>query len=561
MNASFRPWALYVLCLFLGFGSMGWITRTALRTERAEMEAQQKAVLEEKVHLALLRMDSTMSLFLLPEASRPYYHYEAFHHADAAYPPQNARASSNEALMPSPMLLSEDALVLLRFQVDAHDRFSSPLVPSLERRSLAKSVVLDAERLSKAIGRLDLIRNTLTREAIHSSMAKQGAVLLSLEQIRDFRSRIPAGREPGSLTRFQLESPFKVFQGAWTPFWHGDLLILARQVWVGDQELLQCSWLDWDSVKGVLMSTIRDRFPHAELLPSPAGAATEKGRLLGSLPVRLLPGPLPDERSLHHLPARAALLFGWSCALLATIAGGLVLHWVLQLSERRRIFASAVTHELRTPMTTFRLYTELLAFDMVPDEHERRSLFKTLLSEVDRLDHLVKNVLAYARTESRRELNLEAMSLGELLDRARARLEDRARQSGADLKFEVGGEVSRVWLRTDALMLEQILFNLVDNACKYAAAAQDRSIHIAANLVAGSVQLHVKDHGPGVAPADRRHLFQPFHKSAEKAARSAPGVGLGLALCRRLAKGLGGDLMLDKTVADGACFVLRLPTV
>jgi len=68
----------------------------------------------------------------------------------------------------------------------------------------------------------------------------------------------------------------------------------------------------------------------------------------------------------------------------------------------------------------------------------------------------------------------------------------------------------------------------------------------------------VRDHGPGVTPIDARRLFRPFHKSAAAAAASQPGVGLGLALSRRLARDMGGDLQLDPQVGDGACFVLVL---
>jgi signal transduction histidine kinase len=73
------------------------------------------------------------------------------------------------------------------------------------------------------------------------------------------------------------------------------------------------------------------------------------------------------------------------------------------------------------------------------------------------------------------------------------------------------------------------------------------------------VRLTVSDHGPGIEPEEVRRLFRPFHKSARDAAQSAPGVGLGLALSRRLARALGGDLQVVRDCPSGAAFVLRLP--
>ncbi len=108
------------------------------------------------------------------------------------------------------------------------------------------------------------------------------------------------------------------------------------------------------------------------------------------------------------------------------------------------------------------------------------------------------------------------------------------------------------------MAVEQILFNLVDNACKYARGGADRGLELRARLDRGFVRFELADHGPGVADNERKRLFQPFRKSARDAAHSAPGVGLGLALSRRLARDMGGELSLDSGADSGACFALAL---
>jgi K+-sensing histidine kinase KdpD len=130
-----------------------------------------------------------------------------------------------------------------------------------------------------------------------------------------------------------------------------------------------------------------------------------------------------------------------------------------------------------------------------------------------------------------------------------------------EIQVDADEAVAATRVTVDAGAVEQILFNLVDNACKYAApSAIDRIIHLEALPEQGRLaMLRVRDHGEGISEAGARRLFQPFSKSATEAAHTAPGVGLGLALCRRLSRSLGGDLRRDASVRNGAAFVLSLP--
>ena len=128
-----------------------------------------------------------------------------------------------------------------------------------------------------------------------------------------------------------------------------------------------------------------------------------------------------------------------------------------------------------------------------------------------------------------------------------------------ELIIENGEDVTGTVVRADTAAVEQILFNLVDNACKYASAAEDKRIHLRTERTTDALLLRVCDHGSGISDEDARKLFRPFTKSARDAANSAPGVGLGLALSRRLARHMNGNLTLDGSIPDGACFVLSLP--
>jgi signal transduction histidine kinase len=256
-----------------------------------------------------------------------------------------------------------------------------------------------------------------------------------------------------------------------------------------------------------------------------------------------------------------ALGFGWIALTLALAAVAILLWGVLALSERRAAFVSSVTHELRTPLTTFRMYAEMLARDMVPTVERRREYLETLKTESERLTHLVENVLSYARLErGRRPKRSERTTTGALVERFKPRLAERAAQAGMTLHVDIDDDVAEQSLTTDTGVVEQILFNLIDNAAKYAGRAADRRITLAATSLSNTIALTVRDHGPGFASAKQAARSAPFSKSAQEAAETAPGVGLGLALCRRLAKELGGRLEIAAPNGQpGATVTLRLP--
>jgi signal transduction histidine kinase len=202
-------------------------------------------------------------------------------------------------------------------------------------------------------------------------------------------------------------------------------------------------------------------------------------------------------------------------------------------------------------MTTLRSYSEMLVDGRITDPARRQHYLETLHREAVRLAHLVNNVLAYSGLErGRPAASLEPLPVGPLLERMRERLGARAADSGMALELDAP---EGLVLRGDAGPIEQILFNLVDNAAKYGAGR----VSISAVAHGAKIELRVRDEGRGVSAEVRGRLFEPFSRSAEKAAGGVPGVGLGLALSRALARAMGGDLRLEPG-APGACFLLTL---
>ena len=345
--------------------------------------------------------------------------------------------------------------------------------------------------------------------------------------------------------------------------WLGDELMLLRQIKERGNLRLQGVWLDWPELEKRLLASITDLLPEARLRPIRSAELRDDWRALVTLPIRLEAGSLAADLtdSAAPLGMRPALALAWICLLGTSVATGFVLHRTIQLSERRAAFVSAVTHELRTPLTTFRLYSEMLAEGAIPEEERRRSYLHTLCTESDRLTRLVENVLAFSRIERTNTLpQTEQITVEDLIERILPRLEERCRQVSLKVKVTLPDDPTEPSLNTDAMVVEQILFNLVDNAAKYAAPdSEPGEIHLEISCDRKRWLFSVRDFGPGLSPAAIQKLFQPFCKSASEAADTAPGVGLGLALCRRLARQLRGDLKFHAPEGRGASFILSLP--
>jgi signal transduction histidine kinase len=565
-------WLVFGLCVALAAGAMARVASTTLDLERAAARARRQAALEENLQLALWRMDSALEPLMAEESARPYFTYSPLYPAERAFTCMFAEIQKGDVLMPSPLLTSSSPWVRLHFQFGPDGRLSSPQVPAGNMRDLAESRYLAPERVERAARRLEELGRLVRRDALTAALAVDEPPILENPALafgpaNDSRGANEYMMRARSTKQAQNQivspaapatPPSAVNQGALRALWVGPALVLARRVRVDEGTFLQGCWLDWDVIRGELLASATDLIPGARLEPVAGTSGPAPARMMASLPARLIPGLAPDVPDPFWSPVRLSLWIAWACLAAATVAVAVLLRGVLGLSERRGAFVSAVTHELRTPLTTLRLYAEMLDEGMVTSDDSRRAYVQTLRAEADRLGHLVENVLAFARLERGRAADRrELLSPSDLIQRLAPRLVARAGQAGMDLT--VAPLAAPALLRVDPSAVDQILSNLVDNAVKYAGDSPDRRLHVDLAASGRWLTVAVRDHGPGLPSRAVRRLFRPFSKSAHEAAHSAPGVGLGLALSRRLARALGGDLRLRDNGPEGACFVLTLP--
>jgi signal transduction histidine kinase len=360
---------------------------------------------------------------------------------------------------------------------------------------------------------------------------------------------------------------------AWIPGDGGPALILYRSASLQGRKFIQGSLLDWPRLRRALAAEVQELLPEVQLLPKPeaekrraAAAGDVIEDEMSILPVVLRAAGVPGSMAWHRItPVRTALLITWGVALLALLVTGVAVRGMGDLARRRMNFVSAVSHELRAPLTALRMYLDMLAEGMIDSEEKRAEILKTLQGQAERLSGLVRGVLDYARLERRTfQAHLRSVSVDALLADVERACRDRCAASGQELVVERGDGLGGGTIETDPEAVMQIVLNLIDNACKYAGEGQVRLRALEGRDETEALVLEVSDDGPGIPPEARRRLFQAFYRAGSEMTREHPGVGLGLAIAQGFADAIGARLELVGGPLPGgnlqATFALRLGT-
>ncbi|HJQ04823.1 MAG TPA: DUF4118 domain-containing protein [Nocardioides sp.] len=224
----------------------------------------------------------------------------------------------------------------------------------------------------------------------------------------------------------------------------------------------------------------------------------------------------------------------------------------LEAADRMRTaLLAAVGHDLRTPLAAAKaVVSGMRDSEVALSEQDRGDLLATADSALDRLSRLVDNLLDMSRLQAGAlPVRLRSTVLEEVVAQALDHLDVAPRSVVLELPEDLPAVVA------DAGLLERVLANLVANAQRFS--PPDRPAAVAADVVDGWVEVHVVDHGPGIAPADRGRVFLPFQRLGDTS--TASGVGLGLALARGLTEAMDGRLVASDTEGGGLTMTVLLP--
>ena len=439
------------------------------------------------------------------------------------------------------------------------------------RFTLAAAAAVAAVTLAIAAVAFIVVRNDLQNQV--SAALQQRAVSVQHEASRRFGGHIPAGWVPGQPGQFGTASPYLQVVTAtgrtWAPPGDGTLLpasASAAAVAAGGHAAYYAD----ATLRGVPAMVLTVPLGHGLALQLAAPLATVDAEL----------ATIGETLAvLSAIGVAVAALAGWGVARagLAPVArlaavteevtaagyprgsvaagrpdelGRLAASFNRMLDALRRSHAaqrqlvSDASHELRTPLTSLRLNAELLAADEGLSDADRKQALGRIVAQVAELGQLVSDITELAGDQQHTS-TLEEVKLHEVVA---AELET-ARRDWPHTRF--GAELAPCLVPGSPDQLRRAVRNLLDNAAKFGPAAGPVEVRLAAG------ELTVRDHGPGIPPADHIQVFERFYRSPS--ARGTPGSGLGLAIVRQVAEAHGGTVSAEPAPGGGALLRLRLP--
>jgi len=247
------------------------------------------------------------------------------------------------------------------------------------------------------------------------------------------------------------------------------------------------------------------------------------------------------------------------------IGGTVVLRTVraeVVLSRQKTTFVANVSHELKTPLTSIRMFAEMLLEGRQRSENKKQEYLSLMVSESERLTRLINNVLDFSRMEQGgKHYSMERLDLvvlcTELLESQRPRYEQSGFQLELRTRCSKDNVSGQVWVQADPESLKQSVLNLLSNAEKYS--GKRKVIEVEIHQVESWACVDVMDRGKGVPPSQAKRIFEEFYRGDDSLTAKVRGSGLGLSITRRILGDHGGDVLYLPREGGGSIFRIQLP--
>jgi len=228
----------------------------------------------------------------------------------------------------------------------------------------------------------------------------------------------------------------------------------------------------------------------------------------------------------------------------------------LRVARLQSDFVSAVSHEFRSPLTTLRTITELLAQNRIADEARRKQSYQFLDHETNRLHRLVEDLLDFGRMESgRKQYHFETHDAFQLVRASVADFSEEAEARGFRIETNLGSTVATV--QADEEALRRAIRNLLENAVKYS--PECKTVWVDGAVNDRKVSISVRDQGIGIDAREQREIFKKFVRGAAAKKAGIKGTGIGLSMVHQISRALGGEIHLQSKVGAGSTFTIVLP--
>lgn len=227
-----------------------------------------------------------------------------------------------------------------------------------------------------------------------------------------------------------------------------------------------------------------------------------------------------------------------------------------ELEHSRRDLIAAVSHDLRTPLTSIRAMTEALADGVVADPATVSRYYSTIRSQIESLSILINDLFELSQLDTGQiQLRLEPVNLNDLLSDVLETMQAQARAKGVTLKGTFSQDLPLI--RVELAKIQRALYNLVQNAIRHTSA--DGSISLVTRIVPEGIQVDVADTGEGITAEDLPHVFDQFFRGEKSRSRETGGTGLGLAIAKRIIEAHRGRIWVESQAGQGARFSFILP--
>jgi signal transduction histidine kinase len=228
----------------------------------------------------------------------------------------------------------------------------------------------------------------------------------------------------------------------------------------------------------------------------------------------------------------------------------------LRLNKLKSEFISNVSHELKSPLTSIRMMTEMLYHSRVETEERKSVYYSAMLEESEHLSHLIDNILDFSRMDDeRKKYDFKDVDMDELLVKFLESTRERLPVSGFDIRYSCPDRVPVIQADRDAML--QVFYNLIDNAIKFSGTSRDIDV----SLSSGEEELLfcVKDYGIGISAKDQGRIFDRFYRSDETQKQGIRGSGIGLTIVRKIVEAHNGVIEVESEAGKGSTFTIRLP--
>ncbi len=420
------------------------------------------------------------------------------------------------------------------------------------------------------------------KRSIITQLRKERSVLAETPQLQEELLSGSLLKKPEVKVRI-FESEVDGFQLSLLDSGH---FVLYRNVWRDGQRTIQGALMEQEAL---LEAVVGEAFSNTALSKmsdlivayqgdvihlfngiNPKSYLSSAQELSGELLHRAkLSPPLSEVELLYSInrlpPGSGQLVIHWVTGVLLTV---LVLGFYLlyrlavkqiDLVKQQQDFVSAVSHELKTPLTSIRMYGEMLREGWA-SEDKKKSYYEFIHDESERLSRLITNVLQLARmTRNELDLELTDRTVAELMDGIRSKINTQVERAGFKLEITVEADAAAKRVLVDMDSFCQVIINLVDNAIKFSDKSDQRLIKLSTELYGRSQTVFkVRDYGPGIPKDQLKKIFSLFYRPKDELTRETIGTGIGLALVHQLVVAMDGRVdVVNKE--PGAEFRISLP--